>query len=358
MEETNIAGNEVATLNVARADKIVNYNYYLGRKPTTEDGTIPTTETDACQSRLGDGYRGSFQQKRQYENEAYVVPEEVITKCPQYTVVHGGQYGFDCFQCGRSRKYASEFKKVVNQRTSRESTCKVTESFAEQNLNEPACEVNPQIEELKKFYIGEMEQKKNQYRRGTNFDVTSEASSEGEYVSLKDMYKSFNNIENRHVVLVGHAGSGKTVFTKRLIQYTLKASGLCEKWYRKSIIFRKGRFKLIHFINIRDIRVSGSISPRELLFDNIVTDLMSDKIKEHGYKWILHNQEKVIFFFDGLDQATWSLLGSHPNIDHNTRASTPTVMFNIITGHLFPRVHIVLSSREHCIAPLTGKLRP
>nr|XP_039250070.1 uncharacterized protein LOC120327777 [Styela clava] len=33
-------------------------------------------------------------------------------------------------------------------------------------------------------------------------------------------------------------------------------------------------------------------------------------------------------------------------------------MYNVITSHLFPRVQIVISSREHCIASLTVDLRP
>ncbi|XP_077966902.1 protein NLRC5-like [Styela clava] len=95
----------------------------------------------------------------------------------------------------------------------------------------------------------------------------------------------------------------------------------------------------------------------ELLFGKVVTDLSEESLL-CGYEWIIENQEKVVFIFDGLDQATWFLIRRHRKINHHERASTATVMYNIVTAHLFPRVQIVITSREHCIASLTAELRP
>ncbi|XP_077967979.1 uncharacterized protein LOC120326636 [Styela clava] len=260
----------------------------------------------------------------------------------------------------RARQHVSKFQKTVCKRAWKQSIGRVTEAYKEQNLREPTFEVYPKIKKITRFYHGEMAPKKSEYRKEAGFSALQEHVTEGVGVSLQELIETFNDKTVRHIELVGQAGSGKTTLTNRMVRDVISSSGLIVKWYSASGLFKKWfkkRFKLVHFVNIRDLVDSDAISAQELLFGNLITDLDGNTIL-YGYQWVIDNQEDVIFFFDGLDQAPWTLPKSYQKIKHGEKASTSTVMSNVISGHLLPRIKIVMSSREHCIAPLTGKLRP
>ncbi|XP_077970676.1 NACHT, LRR and PYD domains-containing protein 4C-like [Styela clava] len=253
----------------------------------------------------------------------------------------------------QKRKQVAKFKKIVNRDAYWKSKDSITGLYKDQRLVEPEFETNPRIRELSHFFGGEMALKTKEYCKDAEFSALVDNISEGKFVTMEQLIQSFHSQKNRLIAIVGQAGSGKTTFTKRLVHASCKNSSkiIFKKWFKKSFTF-----EIIYFVNIRDLLESDSITAMELLFGNI-TDL-SEESQKYGYEWIIENQEKVIFFFDGLDQATWSPGGHHPKINHNEKSSTPTVMYNVIIGHLFPRVKIVISSREHSIAALTVDLRP
>nr|XP_039250102.1 uncharacterized protein LOC120327806 [Styela clava] len=252
-------------------------------------------------------------------------------------------------------KYVTKFKRDVNRDAYSKAKGSVTDLYKDQRLVEPEFEANPRIRELSHFFSGEMAPKKKEYRKEVGFSVSKEFGSEGNLVDLKQILQSLNPNKHRHIAIVGQAGSGKTTFVERMVRDVAENNNLCGD--RSSLDQTERRYEIIYFVFIRDLLDSESINAKDLLFGNTITDL-SKESQQYGYEWIIENQEKVIFFFDGLDQATWSLGGHHPKINHMEKASTATVMYNVITGHLFPRVQKVMSSREHCIAPLTGDLRP
>ncbi|XP_077970478.1 protein NLRC5-like [Styela clava] len=246
-------------------------------------------------------------------------------------------------------KHLAKFKKVVNSDAYRKSEDSVTGLYKDQRLVEPEFKANPRIRELSHFFGGEMSPKIQEYRKDAEFSVLLDNISEGKFVTMNQLIQSFHSKKNRLIAIVGQAGSGKTTFTKRLVHISCEYSSGLKRLFKNS-------FDVIYFVNIRDLLESDSITAMELLFGGI-TDL-SEESQKYGYEWIIENQEKVIFFFDGLDQANWSLGGHHRKINHKEKAITPTVMYNVFTGHLFPNVQKVISSREHCIASLTGDLRP
>ncbi|XP_077970729.1 uncharacterized protein LOC120327806 isoform X2 [Styela clava] len=255
----------------------------------------------------------------------------------------------------KKEKYVTKFKRDVNRDAYSKAKGSVTDLYKDQRLVEPEFEANPRVRELSHFFSGEMAPKKKEYRKEVGFSVSKEFGSEGNLVDLKQILQSLNSNKYRYIAIVGQAGSGKTTFVERMVRDVAESNNLCGD--RSSLDQTERRYEIIYFVFIRDLLDSESINAKDLLFGNIITDL-SEESQQYGYEWIIENQEKVIFFFDGLDQATWSLGGHHPKINHKEKASTATVMYNVITGHLFPRVQKVMSSREHCIAPLTGDLRP
>nr|XP_039253618.1 uncharacterized protein LOC120330765 [Styela clava] len=251
-------------------------------------------------------------------------------------------------------KYVAKFKRDVNRDAYRKAKGSVTDLYKDQQLVEPEFEANPRVRKLSHFFSGEMAPKKKEYQKEVGFSVSKEFGREDNLVDLKQILQSLNSDEYQHIAIVGQAGSGKTTFVERMVRDVADNNNLCGD--RSSLDQTERRYEIIYFVFIRDLLDSESINAKDLLFGNI-TDL-SEESQQYGYDWIIEYQEKVIFFFDGLDQATWSLGGHHPKINHKKKASTATVMYNVITGHLFPRVKKVMSSREHCIAPLTGDLRP
>ncbi|XP_077970669.1 uncharacterized protein LOC120328799 isoform X2 [Styela clava] len=252
-------------------------------------------------------------------------------------------------------KYVAAFKRDVNRDAYRKAKGSVTDLYRDQRLVEPEFEANPRVRELSHFFSGEMAPKKKKYQKEVGFSVSKEFGSEGNLVDLKQILQSFNSKKNRHIAIVGQAGSGKTTFVERMVRDVAENNNLCDDRFSPDQTER--RYEIIYFVYIRDLLDSESINAKDLLFGNVITDSSEESIK-YGYEWIIENQEKVVFFFDGLDQATWSLGGHHRKINHKDKASTATVMYNVITSHLFPRVQIVISSREHCIASLTVDLRP
>ncbi|XP_077970701.1 NACHT, LRR and PYD domains-containing protein 4C-like [Styela clava] len=255
----------------------------------------------------------------------------------------------------KKEKYVAAFKRDVNRYACRQAKGSVTHLYKDQRMAEPKFEANPRVRKLSYFYSGEMAPKIKEYQKEVGFSVLKEFGSEGNLVDLKQILQSFNSKENWHIAIVGQAGSGKTTFVERMVREVAVRNNL---WGDRSSLDQTERhYEIIYFVYIRDLLDSESITAKDLLFGKIITD-SSEKSRKYGYEWIIENQEKVVFFFDGLDQATWSLGGHHGKINHKDKASTATVMYNVFTGHLFPRVQKVTSSREHCIAPLTGEPRP
>uniref|UniRef100_UPI0019396988 uncharacterized protein LOC120328939 n=1 Tax=Styela clava TaxID=7725 RepID=UPI0019396988 len=255
----------------------------------------------------------------------------------------------------KKEKYVAAFKRDVNRYACRKAKGSVTDLYKDQRLVEPEFEANPRVRKLSHFFSGEMAPKIKEYQKEVGFSVSKEFGSEGNLVDLKQILQSFNSNKNWHIAIVGQAGGGKTTFVERMVRDVAENNNL---WGDHSSLDQtERRYEIIYFVYIRDLLDSKSINAKDLLFGKIITD-SSEESQKYGYEWIIENQEKVVFFFDGLDQATWSLGGTHRKINHKDKASTATVMCNVFTGHLFPRVQKVISSREHCIAPLTGELRP
>nr|XP_039256309.1 uncharacterized protein LOC120333023 [Styela clava] len=265
----------------------------------------------------------------------------------------------------RARKFINYF----NNRTWEQTKVKITENYKEAKLKEPDFEVNPQIRKVPRFYRGEMAPKVTEYTLETGFTVRATDNKVGEIISLDVLVEHLSNKEYRYIAILGQAGSGKSTIMKRLARSLLAANKLVKQaqiseGLRNRLFGNTGRrFKFIHHLNIKDIlflpgnRAEEAISPCELLFGKLAFGLATQDVGE-GYEWLQENQSMCILFLDGLDQATWNLLGKYNKMKYTDKSSTATIMWNLITGNLFPRMTIVISSREHRIASLPLELRP
>ncbi|XP_077969750.1 uncharacterized protein LOC120335211 isoform X1 [Styela clava] len=263
--------------------------------------------------------------------------------------------------------HARKFINYFNNRTWEQTEVNITENYKEAKLNEPDFEVNPQIRKVPGFYRGEMAPKVTEFKVEMEFTVIK--SDIGEPISLDVLVGHLSNKKYRYIAILGQAGSGKSTIMKRLARSLLVANKLVEQaqiseGLRIRLFGSTGRrFKFIHHLNIKDIpflqgnKAEEAISPCELLFGKLAFGLATQDVGE-GYEWLQENQSMCILFLDGLDQATWNLLGKYNKMKYTDKSSTATIMWNLITGNLFPRMTIVISSREHRIAPLPLELRP
>nr|XP_039264291.1 protein NLRC3-like [Styela clava] len=261
------------------------------------------------------------------------------------------------------RKQWKKFINYFNKRTFAQTKVNITEDYKQLNLNEPDFEVNPQLREVPLFYRGEMAPKTRQYNIETGFTVKANEEKVGKPISQNELIEQLGNKKYRYIAILGQAGGGKSTSMKRLARTLHIINKLGEEAQADEALQLEHRFEFIHHLNIKDIPVlkgttrDEAISPCELLFGKEASGLSPQELKD-GYERLQQNQSKSILFLDGLDQATWSLLGKHNKMKYTDKSSTATVMYNIITGNLFPDMTIVISSREFRVASLPSELRP
>ncbi|XP_077971977.1 uncharacterized protein LOC120331085 [Styela clava] len=261
------------------------------------------------------------------------------------------------------------FIDYFNERTWNETAVNIIENYKEQNLDEPDFEVNPQLKQANGFFSGEMAPKTTEYRKEQEFAVTEANENIGEVISPNELVQQLCEEGCRCVGLVGQAGGGKSTMMKRTARGVLVANELDNESKAKIGLFarlfkkQKNGFKFVHHLNFRDFLVSYGLTPEEaltpctLLFGNFAPNLSKQTLRA-GYKWLQKHQSEAIFFIDGLDQAIWNLEGNYNKMTYTDKSSTATIMFNILSGNLFPDVTLVISSREHRMASLPLKLRP
>nr|XP_039258108.1 uncharacterized protein LOC120334672 [Styela clava] len=265
------------------------------------------------------------------------------------------------------------FIDYFNGRTGKQTEVNVTESYKDHDLEEPEFEVNPKLNKVTGFYSGQIAPDITEYRREQEFAVTNTNENIGkvEVISPKNLVKQLCGEGCRCVGLVGQAGGGKTTTMKRTAQGVLVANGLDNESNAKMGLFarlfreQKSRFKFVHYLNFRDLYVSRGLTPEdaldpcELLFGKFapISDIYDQTVRV-GYTWLQEHQSEAIFFIDGLDQATWNLEGNYNNMKYTDKSSTATIIYNLLSGNLFPNIRLVISSREHGMASLPLKLRP
>lgn len=222
----------------------------------------------------------------------------------------------------------------------------VTSSYRRQRLIEPTQEFTPQMKVID-FYGGCLAKgsRRVEYVKEEAFTSKYSKSKEGDYGNMEEIL-CFKDDERKKMI-VGQAGSGKTTLMKRI------ARGILDKGWTTFKSDCSYPVSFVHFLRIRDIPVCEAITPGELLFGKVMSDV-SDKALEQGFQWLCKNQRKAIIFLDGLDEARWTLQSGHNKMRYEDKASTSAVMANIIEGNLLPNIVIIMSSREHAVSPLTG----
>nr|XP_039262306.1 uncharacterized protein LOC120338386 isoform X2 [Styela clava] len=256
----------------------------------------------------------------------------------------------------RVRKFIDYF----NKRSWKETEVKVAENY--KKLNEPDFEVHPKLKKVSYFYEGQMAA---EYKKEKEFAVTERSEEIGEVTTMNELVQQLSNGSCKYIAITGQAGSGKTTIMKRMSRRVVVANDLVKEARKAKGTFSKEKckFKFVHHFGFKDMPVSyaarpeEALSPCDLLFGKIAHGFTKLGL-EDGYEWLIEHDSECIFFFDGLDQAMWDLHGNHNKMNYFDKSSTTTIIYNILTGNLFPGAKIVISSHEHKIASLPSELRP
>lgn len=203
------------------------------------------------------------------------------------------------------------------------------------NIKKTIVEENPRLIAVK-FYEGASKPDKD-------YSVKSYGSRA--YGSSKTLQEILEDLPPGQLMFTGPPGSGKTTLMRRITRDVLE-----EKIEKMKII------KLVIFINCKIYRGDLATTLHEFLFRNISAQKFTDERRNRALAWITINQDNVLLVMDGLDTLPYSL----ENVDEscNMVRDTPAKFFRgILTRKIFPRSHVIASSREFKIASYEGSLR-
>nr|XP_039259593.1 NACHT, LRR and PYD domains-containing protein 12-like [Styela clava] len=202
-------------------------------------------------------------------------------------------------------------------------------------------DVTPQLEEID-FYKGGRIIKYDYVPESSKFqkDLEEEERERGirKETQLDEL---FNNFKQGHVCFVGPPGSGKTTLMKATSRDVMQGK------------YFQGNIKMVPYIGCKQFMNNSKVTAGELIFNNLTKeerDQTIDIAKTHP--------EEVLFMFDSLDTLQYTVDGVYEVISLDEPAYPEVIIWNFLTGKLFPGCRIISSSREHSIRNYWGEVRP
>ncbi|XP_077966330.1 uncharacterized protein LOC144419943 [Styela clava] len=201
-------------------------------------------------------------------------------------------------------------------------------------------DVTPQLEEID-FYKG---------GRIPAYDYVPESSDFKEYleeeresgirkeIQLDELFDSF---KQGHVCFVGPAGSGKSTLMKATSRNAVRGK------------YFPGNIRMVPYIECKQYKSNWKVTASELIFNNLTKEERGQAIdiaKTHP--------EEVLFMLDSLDTLQYTVDGVYEVINLDEPAYPEVIMWNFLSGKLFPGCRIISSSREHSIRNFWGEVRP
>ncbi|XP_076811510.1 protein NLRC5-like [Clavelina lepadiformis] len=154
-------------------------------------------------------------------------------------------------------------------------------------------------------------------------------------VQFEDLLK----LESKFISIIGRAGSGKTVLSKKLTKAFSSSHRVC-----------------IH-IKFMDMNNKQPLTLRKLFLDNMIPG-QDEKVYKNAFNWLKKNDEKLILVLDGFDQAEYTLDENCPKINYDDCVPEKQLIHNLFIKHLFPNSLLVVTSRPHAVLYLPEPARP
>lgn len=152
----------------------------------------------------------------------------------------------------------------------------------------------------------------------------------------------------RLVSLVGFEGYGKSTLMKRYADMAtgrvVNVNELAETGMKRWHPFaRKDFFKFVHYIDLRDLPTEGEYTVDELLFQILIKD-MTPYEAEVGYRWLQIYKKSMLFIIDSVNDLDMFPEEVRQHVGFSDKASPQTIMYNLLTGNILPKAHILISS--------------
>nr|XP_039273667.1 uncharacterized protein LOC120347672 [Styela clava] len=161
----------------------------------------------------------------------------------------------------------------------------------------------------------------------------SESNKQTNLQSVDITRLHFDNSVN-HVMLLGDTGSGKTTFAQRYVMLALE----------KRLVFTE-EIKMVYFIDISKLQSDDRSTAFDLLFIQQLGSKLPKKLHKIGQEWLEQNSKHIVFVIDGLDQSQKPFESIYQRIGMETLAETNTIIANILSGHIYPGIKILSTSR-------------
>nr|XP_039255168.1 NACHT, LRR and PYD domains-containing protein 12-like [Styela clava] len=153
--------------------------------------------------------------------------------------------------------------------------------------------------------------------------------------------KLFKNFKQGHVCFVGPAGSGKTTIMKATSRNSMHGK------------YFQGTIKMVQYIQCKQYMSNSKVTAGELIFNNLPKEERGQAID-----YAKTHPEEVLFMLDSLDTLQYTVDGVYEIISLDEPAYPEVILWNFLTGKVFPGCRILSSSREHSIRNYWGEVRP
>lgn len=161
------------------------------------------------------------------------------------------------------------------------------------------------------------------------------------YSSKTIAFENLVDDNKKRNAILGDAGCGKSVTLRRLVK----------KAANKKITSMKDQ-ELVIFLEMKNLTEEEPMHIWEFITGAAGATLEMEN-KRSLFRWMLKNEKKVVFFFDGLDQYPYELADERPPIkDYYSKVTVKRVLRDMFACHLFKNSKMLFTSRQFAMKGL------
>nr|XP_039255199.1 NACHT, LRR and PYD domains-containing protein 3-like [Styela clava] len=201
-------------------------------------------------------------------------------------------------------------------------------------------DVTPLLEEID-FYKGGRIIKYEYVPESSRFQKYLGSERESGIRRETHLVELFNNFKQGHICFVGPAGSGKSTLMKATSRDAMHGK------------YFQGTIKMVSYIQCKQFMKNRKVTAGELIFNDLPKEERGQAID-----YAKTHPEEVLFMLDSLDTLQYTVDGVYEIISSDEPAYPEVIVWNFLTGKLFPGCRILSSSREHSIRNYWGEVRP
>lgn len=208
-------------------------------------------------------------------------------------------------------------------------------------------EVHPVFHDIPvDYFLGKLDRKQE-------YKPTTSLIGDQSFITNSTQTIEFENLlcdERKRNVLLGDAGTGKSVTLKRMIKKTAN-NEIASMKNEEFIIF----LELKHFAQDEE---------KQYIWEFIIGAAgakLEEECKKELFKWMIKNENKIVLFFDGLDQCPLQFVHDDtlpPITNYYRKHSINHVLRDIFAGHLFGNSKLLFTSRQFAMKNLPENCWP